>query len=44
MKGLEGLCPNDFHFMRQIRCPDMGIECLGYGEVALEIKVVPRNT
>ena len=24
----EGLDPNDFHFMRHLRCPDTGVECL----------------
>ena len=38
----EGLEPNDFHFMRYVRCPDAGIECYGYGEVMLKIQVVPR--
>ena len=38
----EGLPPNDFHFMRYIRCPDAGVECLGYGEVTLKVQVVPR--
>ena len=38
----EGLSPNDFHFMRQVRCPDTGVECLGYGEVMLKVEVVPR--
>ena len=38
----EGLPPNDFHFMRQVRCPDVGVDCLGYGEVMLRIRVVPR--
>ena len=38
----EGLSPNDFHFMRQVRCPDAGVECLGYGEVTLKVQVVPR--
>lgn len=38
----EGLEPNDFHFMRYVRCPDAGVECYGYGEVMLKIKVVPR--
>jgi len=39
----EGLDPNLFHFMPQVRCPDVGVECGGYGEVRLEIKVVtPR--
>ncbi len=38
----EGLDPNQFHFMHQVRCLDVGVECGGYGEVRLEIKVVPR--
>ncbi len=38
----EGLEPNDFHFMRYVRCPDAGVECYGYGEVMLKIEVVPR--
>lgn len=38
----EGLAPNDFHFMRQVRCPDAGVECYGYGEVMLKIDVIPR--
>ena len=38
----EGLSPNDFHFMRQVRCPDAGVECLGYGEVTLKVQAVPR--
>jgi hypothetical protein len=38
----EGLEPNDFHFMRYVRCPDSGVECFGYGEVMLRVQVVPR--
>ncbi len=38
----EGLSPNDFHFMRYVRCPDAGVECLGYGEVMLKVQVVQR--
>jgi uncharacterized repeat protein (TIGR04076 family) len=39
----EGLDPNQFHFMHRVRCLDVGVECEGYGEVMLEIKVVtPR--
>jgi hypothetical protein len=38
----EGLPPNDFHFMRYVHCPDMGVDCMGYGEVMLKIQVVPR--
>lgn len=40
----EGLDPNDFHFMRQVQCPDAGVECMGYGQVRLAIEVVPRDT
>jgi hypothetical protein len=40
----EGLDPNDFHFMRYVRCPDTGVDCYGYGEVTLKIEVVPRMT
>ena len=38
----EGHNPNDFHFMRYVRCLDVGVECLGYGEVMLKVQVVPR--
>ncbi|HEX9850666.1 hypothetical protein [Candidatus Deferrimicrobium sp.] len=38
----EGLEPNDFHFMRNVRCLDVGVECLGYGEVAMQVTVLPR--
>ncbi len=39
----EGLDPNQFHFMHQVRCLDVGVDCAGYGEVRLEIKAVtPR--
>ena len=38
----EGLDPNQFHFMHQVRCPDTGVDCAGYGEVRLEVRVVPR--
>ena len=38
----EGLAPNDFHFMRYLRCPDTGVDCYGYGEVAVKVHVVPR--
>jgi len=38
----EGLAPNEFHFMRFLRCPDVGVECSGYGEVMLEIQVIER--
>ncbi len=39
----EGLDPNDFHFMKNLRCPDTGVECAGYGEVLATIRVVPRQ-
>lgn len=38
----EGLEPNDFHFMRHVRCPDTGVDCYGYGEVMLKVQVIPR--
>ena len=38
----EGLEPNDFHFMRYVRCPDAGVDCMGYGEVTAQAPVVPR--
>ena len=38
----EGHEPNDFHFMRFVRCPDVGVECLGYGEVMLKVQAVSR--
>ena len=38
----EGLAPNDFHFMRYVKCPDAGVECLGYGEVTMKVNVIPR--
>ena len=40
----EGHDPNGFHFMRYVRCPDVGVECLGYGEVMLKVSVIPRVT
>jgi uncharacterized repeat protein (TIGR04076 family) len=38
----EGLDPNQFHFMKYVRCPDAGVECAGYGEVMVEVSVIPR--
>ena len=38
----EGVEPNDFHFMRHVRCLDVGVECLGYGEVMLRVQAIPR--
>lgn len=40
----EGHDPNDFHFMRQVRCLDVGVDALGYGEVMVRFRVVPRVT
>ena len=40
----EGLPPNNFHFMRYVRCPDVGVNCMGYGEVMVKVQVVPRIT
>ncbi len=34
--------PNDFHFMRYVRCPDVGVRCLGYGEVMVRVQANPR--
>ncbi len=39
----EGLDPNQFHFMRYVRCPDMGVDCAGYGQIMMEVRVVPRE-
>lgn len=39
----EGLEPGSFHFMQYLRCPDVGVQCLGYGEVKARVSVVPRN-
>ena len=38
----EALDPNDFHFMRHVKCLDAGVECLGYGQVMMKVQVVPR--
>ena len=38
----ECLEPNDFHFMRYVKCPDAGVDCYGYGDVMLKVKVIPR--
>jgi hypothetical protein len=38
----EELEPNDFHFMRNVKCLDAGVECSGYGEVMLKVYVIPR--
>jgi len=38
----EGLEPGGFHFMREVSCPDLGVECSGYGQVRLRVQVAPR--
>ena len=38
----EGHDPDNFHFMRYVRCPDVGVECMGYGDVMLKVSVLPR--
>ncbi len=38
----EALDPNDFHFMRHVKCLDAGVECLGYGQVMMNVRVIPR--
>ena len=38
----EDLEPNDFHFMRYVKCLDAGVECLGYGEVTMKVSVISR--
>jgi len=40
----ENLDPNQFHFMHYVRCPDVGVECSGYGEVMLRVCVAPRQS
>ncbi|MGD8561272.1 MAG: hypothetical protein PVG03_02000 [Desulfarculaceae bacterium] len=39
----EGLDPNEFHFMREVHCPDSGVNCGGYGEVMVRMSVRPRQ-
>ena len=38
----EALDPADFHFMRYVKCLDAGVDCLGYGEVMMQVRVIPR--
>ena len=38
----EDLEPNDFHFMRYLRCLDAGVQCYGYGEVTLRVQAIAR--
>lgn len=39
----EGLDPQPFHFCHTIRCPDMGVDCGGYGQVEAQVTVETRN-
>lgn len=39
----EELEPNAFHFMRRLSCPDVGVNCGGYGQVTLQVEVKPRS-
>lgn len=39
----EGLEPNGFHFMHQVRCPDVGVGCQGYGQVLMDVAAEPRE-
>ena len=38
----EALDPGNFHFMRYVKCLDAGVDCLGYGEVMMKVRVRPR--
>ena len=38
----EALDPGNFHFMRYVKCLDAGVDCLGYGEVMMKVRVIPR--
>lgn len=38
----EALDPGNFHFMRHVKCLDTGVDCLGYGEVMMNVRVIPR--
>ena len=38
----EALDPDNFHFMRYVKCLDAGVDCLGYGEVIMKVRVVSR--
>ena len=39
----ESLDPNEFHFMHEVRCLDVGVDCSGYGGIRLRVGVVPRK-
>lgn len=38
----EGLDPNDTQGFRYVRCPDIGVNCEGYGTVTVRVAAVPR--
>ena len=38
----EALDPGNFHFMRYVKCLDAGVDCLGFGEVMMKVRVIPR--
>jgi len=40
----EGLDPNQYHFVREVGCPDLGVDCSGYGQVRLRVSAVPRQS
>jgi len=29
-------------FMRYVKCLDAGVDCLGFGEVMMKVRVIPR--
>ena len=39
----EELEPNAFHFMHRVNCPDVGVNCGGYGQVTLQVEVKSRG-
>ena len=38
----EALEPGNFHFMRYVKYLDTGVDCLGFGEVMMKVRVIPR--
>ncbi|MGB6063639.1 MAG: hypothetical protein WBG50_02460 [Desulfomonilaceae bacterium] len=38
----ESLDPQEFHFMHQVRCLDVGVDCSGYGGIRLKVSAVQR--
>ncbi len=39
----ESLDPQEFHFMHQVRCLDVGVDCSGYGGIRLKVGAVKRG-